>query len=815
MKKNKNTITETKKKTTTSKTRIRKKTVSKASTDKARLKELRKKAEEQLKKQTDRLDKLSKQEVKKLIHELGTYQIELEMQNEELRMAYSALEESRTRYADLYDLAPVGYFTFDKNGIILEANLTGANMLGVEKQHIINKPLSLFIHQDDQDIFYLHQKRVYESGNLESCDLRVKRKDGVSLWVRFQSIAVENVKYRTIQCRTSANDITEQKKAEEALKITNELLQRELSEIKSIYNSAPVGLCVLNTGFKFVRINNRLAEINGVSAEEHIGHSPQEVVPQIADAVEAIFKKVIETGEPVLNQEIEGETAAQPGVTRSWLESWLPLRSVSGEIIGVSVVAEEVTERKKFHETLKQAHDKLSNILESITDGFVSFDQNWRCTYINDNAARLLKTTREELIGQSPWEKFPEAKRLKFYTEFNRAVDKNRSVVFEEYYPEPLNTWYECHCYPSADGLSVYFRDITERKETEKKLMERQNFIERIAETSPNILYVFDIIENKLVYANEQLSNILGYKLEHIQEMGQSVYQRIIHPDDLPKAYKLISQLSKAKDDVIHELLFRGKHLNGEWRWLCIKSVVFNRNEEGVTKEVLGTVEDITDRKNADERIKKSLHEKETLLQEVHHRVKNNMMVMTSLLKLQARQIRDERYRKMLNDSINRIKSMALIHDKLYQSENLSHIKFGNYLEGLLNNIFMTYGAGTGRISLKKDFENIPLSIGTAVPCGLIVNELVSNSLKHAFPANKKGELKVTLSRNDESRMIELKVSDNGVGIKEFAGLGLELVKTLVKQLGGSIELNREKGTEFRIRFSTEVSDANLIRERR
>lgn len=184
------------------------------------------------------------------------------------------------------------------------------------------------------------------------------------------------------------------------------------------------------------------------------------------------------------------------------------------------------------------------------------------------------------------------------------------------------------------------------------------------------------------------------------------------------------------------------------------------------------------------------------------------MMVITSLLKLQARQIRDERYKKMLDESINRIISMALIHEKLYQSESMSHINFGNYLEGLLNNIFMTYRTDTGRISLKKDIENVYLGINTAVPCGLIVNELVSNSLIHAFPGKEKGDMNVTMRKIPESEMIELIVSDNGIGIPETLDLvksgtlGLNVVHTLVRQINGNIELLRDRGTEFKIRFS-------------
>ncbi|MEW6600650.1 MAG: PAS domain-containing protein [Nitrospirota bacterium] len=174
---------------------------------------LRKRAEAQLKKQEKRLEYLSTQDIKKLIHELGTYQIELEMQNEELRRASEEVEESRARYADLYDFAPVGYFTFNSKGTILEANLTGAVILGIDKKELIKKSFPVFIHKEDQDSFYLHRKKVFEKGVPESCELRLRRKDGAFIWARLQSITVEDIAHQTLLCRTTVNNITMQKKS--------------------------------------------------------------------------------------------------------------------------------------------------------------------------------------------------------------------------------------------------------------------------------------------------------------------------------------------------------------------------------------------------------------------------------------------------------------------------------------------------------------------------------------------------------------------------------------------------------------------------
>ena len=211
-------------------------------------------------------------------------------------------------------------------------------------------------------------------------------------------------------------------------------------------------------------------------------------------------------------------------------------------------------------------------------------------------------------------------------------------------------------------------------------------------------------------------------------------------------------------------------------------------------------------RKQAEEQIKASLQEKEVLLKEIHHRVKNNMQIITSLLNLQGGYIEDEKYSEMFRECQNRIRSMAIVHEKLYQSENLANIDFAEYIRSLASTLFQTYEA-YGKIALKMNVEDISLSIDSAIPCGLILNELVSNSLKHAFPEGKEGEIKITLRSADENE-IELIVSDNGVGIPEDVdirnteSLGLQLVTTLAEnQLDGEMQLNRTEGTEFRIKF--------------
>jgi len=231
------------------------------------------------------------------------------------------------------------------------------------------------------------------------------------------------------------------------------------------------------------------------------------------------------------------------------------------------------------------------------------------------------------------------------------------------------------------------------------------------------------------------------------------------------------------------------------------------KDAEGKVVAFAGISRDITERKRSEELIRSSLLEKETLLREIHHRVKNNMQVISSLLRLQSRYAKDKDDIEFFKDSQNRISSMALVHEKLYQSNNFTKIDFNVYAKDLIKSIFHSYETISSRIIPSIKVENVSLGIDSAIPCGLIINELVTNSLKHAFPDGRKGEIKIFMRRTGENEY-SLVVCDNGVGIAQgidfdnSSSLGLHLVKILAQnQLNGNINLNRDHGTEIKINF--------------
>ena len=227
--------------------------------------------------------------------------------------------------------------------------------------------------------------------------------------------------------------------------------------------------------------------------------------------------------------------------------------------------------------------------------------------------------------------------------------------------------------------------------------------------------------------------------------------------------------------------------------------------EEQVEQRTVELQKEIIERKRMERRIRASLKEKEVLLKEVHHRVKNNMQVIISMLNLQSGYVDDEQAIEAFTKSQNRIRTMALVHQKLYQTKDLARIDFAEYIQDLTNYLLSAYGAGAGAITLKMDIEDISLSMDTALPCGMILNELITNSIKHAFPGGRGGDIFIEL-HSDNDNLI-LTVGDNGAGIPEdldlpnAESLGLQLIDSFVEQLEGSVELNRKDGTGFRITF--------------
>ncbi|MEA5451538.1 PAS domain S-box protein [Leptolyngbya sp. CCNP1308] len=754
-------------------------------------------------------------------------------------------------------------------------------------------------------------------------------------------------------------------------------VQQQLAEIETIYQSAPIGLGVLDRELRFVRVNQRLADMNGLPIDAHLGRTVRDLLPNLADQAEAMLRPILETSEPLLNVEISGETPAQPGVQRAWVESFWPLKD-GDRMIGISIVCEEVTDRKRMEaerqqalDDLRQAKDELEqrvaertaelseinadlrqrkSILRSFFNsaampmGIVELHDN-DILHLSDNwaTAEFFGTTPQAMENQFASELGVLPATLERWITSYREADCTQAPVRFEYYQDTgpgQGRWLAgsvCAVAGSSGGpprFSYILEDITERKQAEETLARREEQLRLTLEFTHIGTWDWDVQQDTVIW-NDNHFKLLGLDPDHTDDPYQS-WRQAIHPDDLDRVEQALQDALHQHTD--YETEYRVFYPDGTMRWLVgrgrglydadqqpirmlgvildiserkrgeaerkraeqmqeFQAVITRNMAEGIcvvradnglicyanrkfeqmfgygvgeldekhvsivnyateavsaetvnqtirqavldnleaTYEVhnvkkdgtpfwcsattsvfdhpeYGSVlvavhQDISDRKEFHEKLQASLREKELLLKEIYHRVKNNLQVVYSLLNLQSRKVSDPVALSVLRDSQSRVRAMALVHEKLYKSDDLTRIDLADYLHSLAYSLLETYHSGSNPIALRLEIEPYSLDIETALPCGLILTELMSNSLKYAFADGRSGEIAITSSLGADQQLT-LRVQDNGLGLpgefdlRHMSSLGLSLVQNLAKQLKGTVTiLPQPVGTAFQITF--------------
>lgn len=341
-------------------------------------------------------------------------------------------------------------------------------------------------------------------------------------------------------------------------------------------------------------------------------------------------------------------------------------------------------------------------------------------------------------------------------------------------------------------------------QETKNELQLSKARIQLLLDETDEGIWSWDVKSGEVLF-NDNWIKILGYEPDE-RTFDMDWWQNCIHPDNRV-AFENTLKAYQAGEEKYSELEYQICNKAGHWIWVWVRGVCIDYDDQGNPLKVLGTHREITEHKQAEEKIKASLKEKEILLQEIHHRVKNNMQVIASLLKLQSYYTDDDQIKEVLRDSQTRVFAMAAVHETLYGSENLSEISFKSYLYKISDGLFQTYFADSRRIKTNIVSDDIKLEIEIASPLGLIITELISNSLKYAFPGDRNGEITISLKKYETK--FELIVKDNGVGLPDYLdwgkinSLGLNLIHSLVKeQLGGSIDFDNNNGTTFVIKFN-------------
>ncbi len=451
----------------------------------------------------------------------------------------------------------------------------------------------------------------------------------------------------------------------------------------------------------------------------------------------------------------------------------------------------------------------VENILRSMFDMLIVATPDGTIRTVNKAFSDLLGYRSEEIEGQSMNKLIYDENPYPESSYFIELAKKGSIINIEKYFiakygrkiPVLLSISNMCDDLGNNLGVVCVARDITERKRVDEALTSSLSLLNATLESTADGLLVVD-------------------RNGHITRWNQKFVDMWQIPEEIMSSHSDEQALNHVLNQLVNPEAFLAKvrELYGQPGASSFDQLdftdgrIFERysQPQRIGDDIAGRVwsfRDITRSKRAEEKIRKSLEEKEVLLKEIHHRVKNNMQIVSSLLDHQTQFIKDKNVIEIFLESQNRIASMALVHEKLYQSKDLAKINFHDYINDLVANLFQSYVENSGKIRLNMNIENIQLDIDFAIPCGLIINELVTNCIKYAFPEGRFGEIKIVFRKTGED-MLELIIGDNGIGIpfdmdfRKTGSLGLHLVTILAEnQLHGKINLNRNEGTEFIIEF--------------
>jgi len=469
------------------------------------------------------------------------------------------------------------------------------------------------------------------------------------------------------------------------------------------------------------------------------------------------------------------------------------------------------------------------NILSTMNEALVLLNPKGEVVTTNHAALDLLGYSEKDLKGKNLGTIFADkevAKKMLDEVILKRKA-KNYDCTLKARDGSSIGVLLSCsviHQDEKLSGVVCVARDVREqlkaKEEIEKSEARYRDLVEKAG-----IAILVDDRDGFFKYFNKRFADLFGYS---VKEMEKQAIQTLVHPEDVGWVMNYHSSRFKG-EKIPHRYEFRGMKKDGtvlhleidvtalreRGRVVGTRSYIWNVSERKRIEEQLRRArndletrvqERTEDLVRANEALQTALAEKEVLLREIHHRVKNNLQVISSILNLQSRHADDDHTRAVLEESRSRIQSMTMVYEQLYQAEDLSRIDFRTYVRNLTEALHASHHANHEAIKLNNDIDDFLLDIGTAIPCGLIISELVLNALKHAFPGDMEGQIDVGF-RAGKNMQCTLIVKDNGVGLPDSLDLdsantlGLQLVRALADQLEGSIQMVREKGTEFIIKF--------------
>jgi PAS domain S-box-containing protein len=668
------------------------------------------------------------------------------------------------------------------------------------------------IHPDDRDRIEQTAPQALETGTREM-EYRVVLQDQTIRWIASRGKVFFDQTGNAVQISGIDMEISDRKQAEQALQDSEEKFRQLAENIESVFWMTDAQDRLMYVSPSYEKVWRRSAQnLNKQNAWLKTIHPDD-----LADALKATEVKFEQGGFDIYYRII-----CPDGDVRWIHDRAFPVRNEQGDVIRFVGIADDITEQKQTEAALRQSETRFQRLVANLPGLIYQYtlygDDSRAFTYVSPYCREMYEV-EPEAAQQIPdlllsMTHPADAAMLREARIASVETLQPISLEFRIVPPSGAVKWLQIKSQPERqsngdvvwDGIAL---DITDRKRAEAEILRTRNLFEAVFNQSADAIFLVELPASRIRNCNQRAVDLFqaDCREDLIGIQGAALHATPAEAEDLASIRETLSKVSHVKREIEYRT-FQGRTFWG--------SLAANLIQVGNYQMALVRITDISEakqreaeRKQAEDQLITSLQEKEILFKEIHHRVKNNLQIISSLLRMQSRQTEDQQTVILFQEAQNRVQSMALIHEQLYQSPNLSQINFGQYLRTLVQNLFRSYGAYQQQITLTIEAEDLQFTLNSAIPCGLMINELVSNTLKYAFPNQQPGEVKICLQQDFSASEapVTLTIKDNGIGISEQINwettdsLGLRIVRNLVTQLKGTLTLDRSQGTLFRITF--------------
>lgn len=702
---------------------------------------------------------------------------------------------SEQRYLELFQINPVPMFILDNQSLrFLDVNEAAIKHYGYSRQQFLNSTISIITHKNEvtllKEWFNAPDSNTFNRSRI----WRQIKANGEHLEVEF---SCHNIDRRdTDAFMVMVNDVTAQ-----------QLATRQMKQLTNVINTSSL---VSRTNIKGIitEANQNLLTLSEYRAGELIGQSHK-----ILDGgfhSDSFWDDLIATIKTGKTWHGEVKNISKSGKS-FWIDTYIyPLFQSDGSIQEYLSIGKDITVRKK----IENENRKLALIARHTTNAIIITNEKGEIEWVNDGFTRLTEYDINEVIGKKPGD-FLQGE------ETNRqTIEVMRKALLEgqgfrveiiNYSKSKRKYWLDIDCVPlySQNNLTGFIAvelDITRLKDAVLNLTESE-YRFRTLTNELNVGVLLQGLHDEILFSNPAARDLLG--LTEAQLLGKSSFDpdwQVIHndgspffPDDRPSVKVL-----QIRQGVYNIPMGVYRPRTKDWVWLLTSAVpLFDENKN--IKQVIVSFTNITKEKEYQKELKQSLHEKELLIKEIHHRVKNNLQLISSMLYLKMQTWHSSEAKEFMNSIREKIKSVSLIHERLLQSETVDSVEIEDYLIKLLQNIQAAYNHPDVQLNIHIDVKNKYFTTDNALYLGQLVNELVTNAFKHAFNNRPAGEIKVTLCEKENG--FELSVQDNGVGlpanidVNKSTSFGMQLILIFVNQLKGKLSIEHNRGTTFKIEF--------------